>query len=146
MWLWCRTGLVAGMLAAAVASSGCGYALAGRGNFLPDYIRTIGIPTFQNHTSYFVLAELVTGFGSLPSMQVERIGYGAGTRDLKARPNMLRVLIGEAIRHQPRNAPTPPEIVVMETNLDNATGEDIGYAIERLFEAKALDVFGKGIG
>jgi hypothetical protein len=48
------------MLAAAVASSGCGYALAGRGNFLPDYIRTIGIPTFQNHTSYFVLAELVT--------------------------------------------------------------------------------------
>jgi len=60
MWLWCRTGLVAGMLTAAVASSGCGYALAGRGNFLPDYIRTIGIPTFQNHTSYFVLAELVT--------------------------------------------------------------------------------------
>lgn len=48
------------MLTVAVASSGCGYALAGRGNFLPDYIRTIGIPTFQNHTSYFVLAELVT--------------------------------------------------------------------------------------
>ncbi|MSO55398.1 MAG: hypothetical protein EXQ55_00505 [Acidobacteria bacterium] len=60
MWLWCRTGFLAGILAAAVASSGCGYALAGRGNFLPDYIRTIGIPTFQNHTSYFVLAELVT--------------------------------------------------------------------------------------
>ncbi len=44
-------------------------------------------------TGAAILAELVTGFGSLPSMQVERIGYGAGTRDLKARPNMLRVLV-----------------------------------------------------
>ncbi len=92
-------------------------------------------------TGAAILAELVTGFGSLPSMQVERIGYGAGTRDLKARPNMLRVLVGEAIRQPSRNAPKTPEIVVMETNLDDATGEEIGFAVERLFESNALDVF-----
>ncbi|HKY22675.1 MAG TPA: LptE family protein [Vicinamibacterales bacterium] len=71
MWSSYRTGLLAGVLVAAVASSGCGYALAGRGNFLPNYIRTIGIPTFQNHTSYFALAELVTD-----KVRTEFIGRG----------------------------------------------------------------------
>jgi hypothetical protein len=59
------------MLVVAVASNGCGYALAGRGNFLPSYIQTIGVPTFQNHTSYFVLAELVTD-----KVRTEFIGRG----------------------------------------------------------------------
>jgi len=59
------------MVAASVASNGCGYALAGRGNFLPSYIQTIGIPTFQNHTSFFVLAELVTD-----KVRTEFIGRG----------------------------------------------------------------------
>lgn len=39
--------------AAAAAVGGCGYALAGRGSFLPDYVKTIGIPTFSNHTTVF---------------------------------------------------------------------------------------------
>jgi Lipopolysaccharide-assembly len=66
-----RQVLLASVLAAATASSGCGYALAGRGNFLPNYIQTIGIPTFQNHTSYFALAELVTD-----KVRTEFIGRG----------------------------------------------------------------------
>jgi Lipopolysaccharide-assembly len=66
-----RWSLLTYVFAAAVASSGCGYALAGRGNFLPNYIQTIGIPTFQNHTSYFVLAELVTD-----KVRTEFIGRG----------------------------------------------------------------------
>ena len=56
---------------ASLASSGCGYALAGRGNFLPGYIQTIGIPTFQNQTSYFALAEMVTD-----KVRTEFIGRG----------------------------------------------------------------------
>ncbi len=60
MWSWCRSLLTAALVACVVASSGCGYALAGRGNFLPDYIQIIGIPPFQNNTSFFALAELVT--------------------------------------------------------------------------------------
>jgi hypothetical protein len=71
MLLWSRNLLGVSMLMAAVASSGCGYALAGRGNFLPAYIQTIGIPTFENHTSFFVLAELVTD-----KVRTEFIGRG----------------------------------------------------------------------
>lgn len=40
--------------------AGCGYSLAGRGSFLPEYIRTIGIPTFANHTTVFNLETLLT--------------------------------------------------------------------------------------
>jgi hypothetical protein len=57
---WDRRAVLAAALAAALASNGCGYALAGRGNFLPDYIQIIGIPTFENHSSFFQLAQLVT--------------------------------------------------------------------------------------
>lgn len=44
----------------AAALSGCGYALAGRGSFLPDYIRTIGVPTFTNNTSVYDMERVVT--------------------------------------------------------------------------------------
>jgi len=71
MSLWSRRAFVLSGLTAGIASSGCGYALAGRGNFLPSYIRTIGIPTFENHTSFFVLAELVTD-----KVRTEFIGRG----------------------------------------------------------------------
>ena len=54
-----KPALAAWILAAALASNGCGYALAGRGNFLPSYIRTIGVPAFENHTSLFQIAQLV---------------------------------------------------------------------------------------
>ncbi len=59
------------LIAAVVASNGCGYALAGRGNFLPSYIRTIGIPNFENHTSFFQMAQLATD-----KVRTEFIGRG----------------------------------------------------------------------
>jgi hypothetical protein len=71
MWLRLRRAVLTLMLAAATVSNGCGYALAGRGNFLPNYIQIIGIPTFENHTSYFALAELVTD-----KVRTEFIGRG----------------------------------------------------------------------
>jgi len=60
MSLWHRGVRLGCVLVAVLAFNSCGYSLAGRGNFLPDYIRVIGIPTFQNQTSFFALAELVT--------------------------------------------------------------------------------------
>jgi hypothetical protein len=48
-----RLGVVALLLASSLALGGCGYALAGRGSFLPAYIRTIGVPQFTNNTSVF---------------------------------------------------------------------------------------------
>jgi hypothetical protein len=48
------------LIALAATSSGCGYALAGRGSSLPDYIRTIGIPLFQNRTPFVTIEQLFT--------------------------------------------------------------------------------------
>ncbi len=50
--------LVAGL--ALVTTTACGYSLAGRGSFLPDYIETVGIPTFENNTSVFDVEQLLT--------------------------------------------------------------------------------------
>ena len=68
---WWHKPALACVIASSLVSSGCGYALAGRGNFLPAYIRTIGIPTFENHTSFFQLAQLVTD-----KVRTEFIGRG----------------------------------------------------------------------
>jgi hypothetical protein len=70
--LLCRRSVLAALLAGVpFATSGCGYALAGRGNFLPSYIRTIGIPTFENYTSFFQMAQLATD-----KVRTEFIGRG----------------------------------------------------------------------
>ena len=65
--------LAAGLLlcALSVSASGCGYSLAGRGTFLPSYIRTIGVPTFRNTTSVFNLETLLTD-----KVRAEFIGRG----------------------------------------------------------------------
>lgn len=97
-------------------------------------------------TGAAILRELVREFGPLPSMQVARIGYGAGSRDLEDRPNLLRVLVGESIargvaRKQSVRKEDGSSVVLLETNLDDVTGEQIGFAVERLWSAGALDVF-----
>ena len=59
------------MLVATLSGEGCGYALAGRGSFLPEYIKTIGIPTFVNRTTVFNLETLLT-----QKVRAEFIGRG----------------------------------------------------------------------
>lgn len=74
---------------------------------------------------------------SLPAMTVETIGYGAGTRDFKDRANLLRILIGEVSA----TAGSTDRVMLLETNLDDATGEVIGYTKRALLAAGALDVY-----
>jgi hypothetical protein len=62
---------VLSLLCVLCASTGCGYALAGRGSFLPDYIRTIGVPTFTNRTTVFNLETMLT-----QKVRAEFIGRG----------------------------------------------------------------------
>ena len=69
-------------------------------------------------------------------MSIESIGYGAGSRDLKSQANLLRMIVGQPSTLTPRD-----RIVVLETNLDDVTGETLGYCTQRLMEAGALDVF-----
>jgi hypothetical protein len=58
-------------LACALASAGCGYALAGRGSFLPDYIRVVGIPQFENRSSFSQVELVLTD-----KVRTEFIGRG----------------------------------------------------------------------
>lgn len=82
------------------------------------------------------LAEYSPGY----EMSISAIGYGAGTRDDNDRPNLLRLLIGEG-----DHGFVLDRVVVIETSIDDATPEEIGYLQECLFAAGALDVFVSGI-
>src|SRR3989441_4867860 len=74
--------------------------------------------------------------GEIPVITPHKIGYGAGSKDLDQVANILRLTIGEVsgIEH------AHDEVVVLETNLDDVSGEVIGRAVERLMEAGARDV------
>ena len=84
-------------------------------------------------TGAAIIAELSSEFTTLPAMKIEKIGWGAGTKDLKI-PNVLKVYYGEM---QEQNQ----KITVMETNIDDCSGEILGYVEELLFQNGALDVF-----
>lgn len=87
-----------------------------------------------------IVRALCDGFGQLPAMTVRKIGYGAGTRDLEEQANLLRIVLGERTGASSA-APGLETVWVLETNLDDTTGEILGYAQERLFAAGALDVY-----
>ena len=55
-----KAGAAAVALLIALASSGCGYSLAGRGSFLPQYIRVVGIPQLTNATTFFQVEQILT--------------------------------------------------------------------------------------
>jgi len=62
---------VALVVVLALPAGGCGYALAGRGSFLPDYIRTVGIPPLENHSTFFQVEQVLT-----EKIRTEFIGRG----------------------------------------------------------------------
>ena len=84
-------------------------------------------------TGAAIIAELAEDFTTLPAMVTEKIGWGTGSKDLKI-PNVLKVYYGE-IQENSEN------FVVMETNIDDCSGEILGYTSEKLFAQGALDVF-----
>lgn len=87
-------------------------------------------------------AALVTHFAdrfdNAPILRVEKCGYGTGTKNFD-RLNAVRVLLGEA-------AGEPDYLLELQCNLDDMTGEELGFAMERLFDAGALDVWTTPIG
>ncbi len=78
---------------------------------------------------------LAASFGPMPPMVVQNVGYGVGSREFQDRPNLLRIIIG----HEEHGRQTDT-VVVLETNLDDMSPEGLGYLMERLLEAGALDV------
>ncbi len=87
-------------------------------------------------TGAALLKTLADSFGPVPPMTTTSVGYGAGSRDLEI-PNMIRVVIGESAT----DSLEIDEILLMECNLDDMTGERLGYVMERLLSEGARDVW-----
>jgi pyridinium-3,5-bisthiocarboxylic acid mononucleotide nickel chelatase len=85
-------------------------------------------------TGAALAATLAAGFGPLPAMRIASIGHGAGDRDFKQQPNVLRVLIGEGAA-----VPEATLVSVIEANIDDSSPQVLGYALEKLMDAGALD-------
>jgi uncharacterized protein (DUF111 family) len=89
-------------------------------------------------TGAALLKHFVEEFGNMPTMRVQKIGYGMGKKDFP-RANCVRVLLGEAEE-------TSDAIWELSCNIDDMSGEEIGFALEQLMEQGALDVFTTPIG
>ncbi len=87
-------------------------------------------------TGAALLAEFCNQYGAMPALVVEKIGYGAGTRDLPGQPNVLRAVLG-----QTTELPATDAIAVVETNIDDMNPEFFGEVMEHLLATGALDVF-----
>ena len=103
-----------------------------------------GVPVHQTDirkelvtpTGAAIITTLGRRFGPMPAMAIDRIGYGAGTRDLEEQPNLLRIITGEKKSEFERD-----QVCLIETNLDDLSPEITAYVTEKLFEQGALDVF-----
>jgi uncharacterized protein (TIGR00299 family) protein len=87
-------------------------------------------------TGAAIVAELASSFGELPAMRIDAVGYGAGSRDLAERPNVVRVVVGERV-----GAPATREVVLLETHVDDLLPELIPDVSEACRAAGALDVW-----
>ncbi len=87
-------------------------------------------------TGAAIVATVADDFGPLPPMRIEQIGYGAGSRDLADQPNLLRLFVGQTDAELGHD-----QVWVLETNLDDVSGEVLAHASQLLREAGALDVY-----
>ena len=112
----------------------------------PAVVRLLqGIPTcgrdiaveLTTPTGAAILASMATGFGPLPPMRIASTGFGAGSHELDGLPNCTQVVVGESLV-----ATTPGQpLVLLEANLDDATGETLAHAVQTLLEVGALDAW-----
>ena len=92
-------------------------------------------------TGAAILAEFVESFGPMGSVKAQRIGYGLGTRNNKTRPNVLRAILSETSEVSAPHDWLTDQVAVLETNLDDISGEILGHVLEKAFRLGALDAF-----
>ena len=126
---------------------GSGFTKTGHGTIPIPAPATIallkGVPVYDSGlkhelvtpTGAALVKELAGAFGSMPSMIVDSVGYGVGSRDLPDRPNLIRIILGEE-----QSEKQVETVVILEANLDDTSPEWSGFLMDRLFEAGALDV------
>jgi uncharacterized protein (TIGR00299 family) protein len=126
---------------------GSGFTKSGHGTIPVPAPATIallkGIPVYSagvehelvTPTGAALVKEFVGSFEGLPPMVVRNVGYGAGSKDLSDRPNLLRIIIGDD-----QTGSLSDMVTVLEANIDDVNPEWLGYTMEKLFKAGALDV------
>ncbi len=136
-----------GSIHASLLPLGSGFTESGHGRIPIPAPATLallkGVPVYDSGlnselvtpTGAALVKEFACSFGSMPPMVIESVGYGAGTRELPDRPNLLRIIIG---KEETGNQVETVEI--LEANLDDTNPEWLGFLMDRLFEAGALDV------
>ena len=104
-------------------------------------------------TGAALLAEFAEEFGPMSGVVAEKIGFGLGTRENKTRPNVLRAVLGSVsgaksqvsgpsrVTHHVSRDWETDRVAVLETNLDDISGEVLGHFVDRALAAGALDVF-----
>ncbi len=116
-----------------------------------------GLPTYSAHiqkelvtpTGAALIRALAPTFGLQPAMRVDRIGYGAGTRNPGKFPNVLRLSLGSA---EPSNAAISgevadtEEVIVLETALDDLSPQILAHVTEQALNLSALDVMTTAVG
>jgi uncharacterized protein (TIGR00299 family) protein len=147
-------------LAASPLNLGSGRVLAAHGSLPVPAPATAellrGIPVYSSGleaelvtpTGAAMVSTLATGFGPLPPMKIEQIGYGAGSRELPGHPNLLRLMIGtRGSGFGVRGSPSDHQAVaVIETTVDDMSPELYGYLVERALAAGALDISCTAVG
>jgi uncharacterized protein (TIGR00299 family) protein len=87
-------------------------------------------------TGALLVTSHATSFGPVPPMTIDRVGYGAGDRDLPNTPNVLRVLIGDSAEQ-----PHTEHVVVLQSEIDDMNPQLFGMVMDRLYAAGALEVY-----
>jgi len=108
----------------------------------PTYGVDLGVE-LTTPTGAALLAANVTGWGPLPPMRITATGFGAGARELDGRPNVTQVVLGEALARTDTTGMLVEgqPVVLLEANVDDATGETLAYTLGALMEAGAHDAW-----
>jgi len=139
---------------------GSGFAQMAHGKFPipPPAVAELlqGIPIYSTEitgelctpTGAAIISTLCDSYGELNDLNVEKIGYGAGTRDYQDFPNVIRLMVGTSDegqgtskwKNQTDHRPlTTNHLILLETNLDDTTGQVLGFVMDKAFELGALD-------
>ena len=105
---------------------------------IPVYSKSVPFE-LTTPTGAAIIRELVSEFGDIPYMDIERIGLGAGNKDFSNWPNVLRILIGK--EWPLGDNKKDDSVIVIETNIDDMNPQIFDYVMEKLYKAGALDVF-----
>jgi pyridinium-3,5-bisthiocarboxylic acid mononucleotide nickel chelatase len=103
---------------------------------VPSWGRDLAVE-LTTPTGAAILTSVASAYGPLPPMVVSSSGFGAGSAEIDGLPNCTQVVVGESAASKLPGQP----LVLLEANLDDATGETLAHAVESLLEVGALDAW-----